>query len=539
MIKTRKALARQEEVKLQMTLKELKVTKEKCDQLLAERNDNEQTLMDTLGENDTLRSKLSVLHSEHSEAIRARDRLQLLVDSFDTCRDEYEQTLSRVGTLERQLQDAHRTIASFEDLHDNILAASNQSLYEELVAHNRTMVNNSRDSSTVIDLTCDNNSFRVNKSQSVIRCSKNKLKNYIRVKKFITKTKKLIHKHKFFIDSASLIKQRLHLIDQVSMYSEELNNMSSQYLNDTRALQRDIDRLQEQLRTINSKYEMSQKQSKEQVLAIGKLVNSCNCKNDSLLISNTHNESLKSCDSLSMTDDSLLHVNVNSSLPICNTLMYSDTIGKGMGPLMLNMNMVHSFSNVCTPNLAYNIILEKAISSCLINENTTLVLLSGNRGTLNKRKFLGYFEQLSELKLNKVVLFTLPIIKGLSEQEINIRHNLNMTMYNLICPINSQFHNKFYLIDINKLIKSSINLTKDRYYLPNYYRRQIAESLLYYFKVTAKNLANMTAPIEQQLVSKFTEAKHLAKQIAPFELNSINNNDIINNNNNCKSISLN
>lgn len=87
MIQTRKALARQEETKFQMTLKECKFIKEKCDQLVKGRNDSEQTLLDTLQENDSLRLKLASLHSQCVEVTNARDRLHLqhLVDSFDSC----------------------------------------------------------------------------------------------------------------------------------------------------------------------------------------------------------------------------------------------------------------------------------------------------------------------------------------------------------------------------------------------------------------------------------------------------------------------
>lgn len=64
-----------------MTLRELKAAKEKCNQLMIERNDSEQTLLDTLKDNDNLRFKLSSLHSQYVEATNTRDRLQLFVDS--------------------------------------------------------------------------------------------------------------------------------------------------------------------------------------------------------------------------------------------------------------------------------------------------------------------------------------------------------------------------------------------------------------------------------------------------------------------------
>lgn len=154
------------------------------------RNDSEQTLLDTLHENYSLRHKLSSFHSQCAAVTNARSRLQHFVVSFgtyrDTYRNEYKQALKRIRVIECQLYEAHSTITLFEDFKGRIVAASNQSLYEELVAPNSSLVVNKPDFAMILDLTNGDDS-RFNKPQKVIKFSKNKLKS-----KFVLK--RLLHK---------------------------------------------------------------------------------------------------------------------------------------------------------------------------------------------------------------------------------------------------------------------------------------------------------------------------------------------------------
>ncbi|CAG9786539.1 unnamed protein product [Diatraea saccharalis] len=89
---TRKALARQEESKFQITLQELKATKE-----------------------------------------LEKDRLQLVIEGFDQCRNEYEKVLRLISGLEQQLQEANDCIYKLESEQTKVMASQNQSLYDELV----------------------------------------------------------------------------------------------------------------------------------------------------------------------------------------------------------------------------------------------------------------------------------------------------------------------------------------------------------------------------------------------------------------------
>ncbi|KAF9788952.1 hypothetical protein SFRURICE_021483 [Spodoptera frugiperda] len=134
MILTRKAHARQEESKLNLALSELKASKELCDQLLKERDDNEKEFLDVLNNNKKLKCEMAQLHTQHTEAIEARDRLQFVVDGFSQCSSEYEQTLHSKALLEHQLHEANNQISHLEMINHNITASLNNSLFSELVS---------------------------------------------------------------------------------------------------------------------------------------------------------------------------------------------------------------------------------------------------------------------------------------------------------------------------------------------------------------------------------------------------------------------
>ncbi|CAH0691680.1 unnamed protein product [Spodoptera exigua] len=134
MILTRKAHARQEESKLNLALSELKASKELCDQLLRERDDNESEFLVILDQNKKLKREMALLNIQHTEAIEARDRLQFVVDEFKQCSDEYETTLNDKALLKQQLHEANSQISELETLNLNITAGLNNSLFSELVS---------------------------------------------------------------------------------------------------------------------------------------------------------------------------------------------------------------------------------------------------------------------------------------------------------------------------------------------------------------------------------------------------------------------
>ncbi|CAH2230814.1 jg15277 [Pararge aegeria aegeria] len=160
MMTRRALLARQEQSKLQLALKELKASKELCSQLNSERDDNEKELLGVLKKNDKLKSELASLHISYTDIVEERDRLQLLVDRFDECRAEYEEALSQITTLQRELRDAHHHITELEEAAHNTTALHTQSLYEELVYRAPQLIASDVDMSTEQKISLVTNSNR-------------------------------------------------------------------------------------------------------------------------------------------------------------------------------------------------------------------------------------------------------------------------------------------------------------------------------------------------------------------------------------------
>ncbi|KAF9793682.1 hypothetical protein SFRURICE_002341 [Spodoptera frugiperda] len=82
---------------------------------------------------------MAQLHTQHTEAIEARDRLQFVVDGFSQCSREYEQTLHDKALLEHQLHEANSQISYLEIINHNITASLNNSLFSELAAVRRVV----------------------------------------------------------------------------------------------------------------------------------------------------------------------------------------------------------------------------------------------------------------------------------------------------------------------------------------------------------------------------------------------------------------
>ncbi|KAF9818156.1 hypothetical protein SFRURICE_003897 [Spodoptera frugiperda] len=136
--------ARQEESKLDLALSELKASKELCDQLLKERDDNVREFLDILNRNKKLKCEMAQLHIQHTNAIEARDRLQFVVDGFSQCSNEYEQTLHDKAHLEQQLHEANSQISQLETINLNVTPSLNNSLFSELVSAPHTLQEESK-----------------------------------------------------------------------------------------------------------------------------------------------------------------------------------------------------------------------------------------------------------------------------------------------------------------------------------------------------------------------------------------------------------
>lgn len=516
---TRRALSRQEECKLQRALQELKTSKDLCNQLTLEREDNEKILLDTLDSNKKLKNELSMLYSQFSCAIEERDRLQIIIDGFDQCGTEYEQALKRTSVLEKELCDAHQQITQLEEAAQCSATLKTQNLFDELISADRVhgQISGSccATPAVTIDLTNDD-SVRVATACTRNTLSKKKLKKYVSINKYINKTKKLLKNQKGAVHKIRNKIQKLELFDKLEVCTLQLQNRKLEYESDIQRLQTELAGVEASLRSITSRYEKSQEAIKEYSLAMDELLKlSYNNKEryDSFVANHSCDcQRSETPEPVSATKSaSPLSVSV-SSHKLCEkvqkTFMYSDEIGMNMGQL-LNTRLGHSVINNCLPGSNLHDIM-RLLTKCKFNNNSNIVIWLGNRANVNKSELIKYFETLCTLQVNKIVMFTFPYSNSLSQAENEIRYKLNMTLHTISCN-----NNLIHVIDSNNIVGKKYYLTKGSYYLSNFDKRQVAVSLSYYFSITAKNLATKTtASIEQQ-----NDIPNMTLELYPSHLN--------------------
>lgn len=491
--------------KLDLALKELEVSKRLVEQLHRERDDNETELLDSLKKYDVLKKQMAELHTEHRLVVDERDKLHNILVGFRECSDEYEQGLKRMSVLEQELQEAHHHITTLETEKRDTMTSLSHSLFDELVGSVPSLVSTPQTSKPIvsIDLTSDDTikTLNLNTEMGIVQCSRNKFKKYVKINKYIAKTKKLIKRQKCMYKKVMYIKERRQLGDELDMYSLLLENNITEYDNDIKKMEIEICNLHKSLELMTNKYNSVKNECEEHMLAL-KYHNQSKCDQSDQNSSSSSPQPV--CESLfthhhqSPSSVSNKNNNTNSSFTQNNfvkseTIMFSDELGKTMGQL-LSTYLGQTVTNYCTPGLTYHNII-KNIMNYKFNENTTLLILVGHRGSMDKTELLKCFDLLYSLNVKNVVLFTLPYSQSLPQTENNIRHKINLTLHTLTFNNN----NKFHLIDINKYLDSKLYLTKDKFYLNKYLKRQIALSLSYYIEYSAKNLATLSAPIGQNI----------------------------------------
>ncbi|XP_072943517.1 uncharacterized protein [Epargyreus clarus] len=286
-----------------------------------------------------------------------------------------------------------------------------------------------------------------------VKCSKNKLKKYVNINKYIRKTQKVIKKHKFFIKNVKLNRERLQLIDRLDIYASKLKNNTLKYKNDIQNLQSEIDHLEAKLKSVTSKYDQSENQLREYILAMNKLM-ACSASEqtgDPDIINNSSltNCSLPKCDSrvaescvLPATDSSQL--SNNSITPNCtatnaNIVIFSDEMGKDMGQLLSKACKSHTVINYCMPGLSYQNIMHK-ILTYNFSAHTTLIILIGDKGNVNKHTLSNYYSALNSLKVDKIIMFTFPYchnmsqnIQGMIGKDLEIELFLDNSNVDILC----------------------------------------------------------------------------------------------------------
>lgn len=491
---TRKAMSRQIELtKLQVALQELQKVKEQNDQLLLEVVENERIVIETLQNNQKLKTELSALHSINSALTEERDKLQIIINKYDKrCDIEFESVLHRTSILEKELCEAHLHITQLEEDAQNSVIAKTQCLFDELIPNTISDQVFAESPNTpaliTIDLTshdsaCDDSASSKGK---IHKFSKNKLKKYVKINKFIRKTNKVLKQQK---KAVSCMKNKRKTINNLEMCTAQLHCNKLQYAADIHDLSCKLGQAERSLQYYSSLYDKSRAEIQELSLAMDAVLNSqisletrvlagcgCDCGLEQEI----------SCPDSIAPSAPLLTV---SASDINNkTILYCDEIGKNIGKF-LNIGMERSMA-FCFPNSNLHHIMKCIDNDSSLTKNTNLVICLGNRGNVKKSDLIQYVDKLCSLELANIVIFTLPYCNSLPQSENDYRYKLNQTLHTISC------NNSVHVIDTNTIVSKNIILTKGKYYLSNFYKRQLALSLSYYFDITAKNLATLNASFE-------------------------------------------
>ncbi|XP_039758238.1 uncharacterized protein LOC120632493, partial [Pararge aegeria] len=264
---TRRAAALQEQLKLKNALSELKSLKQLNTDLMREQDDSEVELRSIIAKNSQLKGELADLHSAHTLVLEERNQLQEAVHSFNQCISTYDEALGRITMLEGELCSAHKTIDDLQSQLQNVEMQSTNNLYDELLTSSSTMP-------VCIDLTCDSPCVKKTKPQIDLPFlnSHNKIKKYIRISKIIKKTQKLVKNQKKSSENLILRKERSVLLNKLNTFSLSFQSSREKYESEIQTLNDVIQQLEDSLKTMTIKYELSKKQIDEQILAADELL---------------------------------------------------------------------------------------------------------------------------------------------------------------------------------------------------------------------------------------------------------------------------
>ncbi|XP_069365282.1 uncharacterized protein [Maniola hyperantus] len=475
---TRKAAAMEEQQKLKNALQELKSLKQLNAQLLKEQDESEAEMRAVIARNSQLKAELANLHSAHTLLSEERDQLQVAVGSFDQCIQTYEEALGKISMLEDELSQSQKLICDLQSQIASYETQKTNNLYDELLASSSTAP------VVTIDLTCDSPCAGDNKPhlETIFLNSHKKIKKYIKIGKFIKRTKKLIKNQKVSSKNIMLRKERSDLLNKLNAYCSSFQKMREQYETDVQSLNKEISKLENSLRTVTSQYELSRKQVGEQILAADELlalsnynidrfdslVNKCECSNNvpsDMPVLSQCTEERKGCE--------------NNDILLCSpqrkTFVVSDGLGKDFGHLLSN-KLHQKVFNVCNPGAPYEYIIEN-VKGCCLDKHSTVVLLIGDSMQITKKEILRSFAYLLDLQNRtgcKFIFCTFPYSCTLTPAQNRYIYNLNRLLHNLTYGHRDYFH----IIDTNNFIKK-FSLTKDTMYLPHRCKKQIATLVAY------------------------------------------------------------
>lgn len=299
MMLTRKATAKDVEMKLKQALLDLKAARDLNSQLLQEREDSEKEIIKTIEKNSELKSELADLHLKYIDVAHNCSRMQDTITSFTECNNTHEQALNRINDLEISLCEAQKSVLKLEN--ENIFNSKgnhSQSLFDELLdcssdiidnqSYGNILVNNSQcsfaevteSSLNINETSAGNGDLASNKSlcKNVHNFgSVKKLKKYIKIKRYISRTQKLVNRQNHLQKHMKLRKERILLINKLKLFNDSTIKRNNEHNRDSHDIMSKIENLDKSLKFIyDSIKDLSHKHLNYQIVAANDMVDMCN-----------------------------------------------------------------------------------------------------------------------------------------------------------------------------------------------------------------------------------------------------------------------
>lgn len=252
--------------KLKQTQKDLKAVAELNKKLLQERDDSEEEVLRVVRTNTTLKTQLAEQDIQYEDMLSQRTELQLSVDRFQQCQEIHEQALQRIRDLKQQLEELQAkqtTICKYcSELGENNLS-NNLSIFAELSTCGVDMMHDSLVSAPIVETIDLTNSVYVesNSDQRVVVRGSNKIKKYLKLSRFIKKSKVLLQRHKSIFKAVLSKNNHVVLSDQLLYCQQQLD----QAVKDLNNRSDEVKILQSKLKDITSRHDLSSKTLQEYI----------------------------------------------------------------------------------------------------------------------------------------------------------------------------------------------------------------------------------------------------------------------------------
>ncbi|KAL4715668.1 hypothetical protein ACJJTC_006247 [Scirpophaga incertulas] len=407
---TRRATAKDMEVKLKQVLMDLETSRELSNHLLQEREDSEAEILKTVTRNTQLKNELVELHLKYNNLLVEYSHTVKCVESFKECSDTHERALSRINELESDLFLAQKTISQLENSNKDFSSEINsQSLFHELqqsdlslslteesvIINNRSRVHMSSDLYNEINPSTSLKNVTASVAIGSRRNSVKKIKKYIKINRYIARTNKLIRKRQSLFNNAKRSSERIQLLEKLESLSNIISENRLIYENNIAQFKLKTTKLHNSLTKMTGMYEGLKKEIKEYILALkcitteGERNQHKQCYSPQPFNSSTHSAHTP-------------HLSSNSEPLKTNSVIFSDGLGKGLGSTLRN-SLNQNLQNICSPGRSFCSIVEN-MGQHVKNGITNVTLLCGDSNAVNKKDIIKSIDTIIHLqaKLNYV-----------------------------------------------------------------------------------------------------------------------------------------